>query len=64
MISVLDLTALLFVPGNRSDRFDKALASGAPGVVIDLEDAVAPAEKLTPAPASSPGCPDSRTARQ
>jgi (S)-citramalyl-CoA lyase len=45
MISVLDLTALLFVPGNRSDRFDKALASGAPGVVIDLEDAVAPAEK-------------------
>jgi citrate lyase subunit beta/citryl-CoA lyase len=31
----------LFVPGNRPDRFDKALASGADAVVLDLEDAVA-----------------------
>lgn len=33
--------SLLFVPGNRPDRFDKALASGAHLMVIDLEDAVA-----------------------
>ena len=31
----------LFVPGNRPDRFGKALASGADAVVLDLEDAVA-----------------------
>jgi citrate lyase subunit beta/citryl-CoA lyase len=35
----------LFVPGNRPERFDKALASGADAVVLDLEDAVAPASK-------------------
>lgn len=39
--------ALLFVPGHRSDRFDKALAAGASAVIIDLEDAVAPADKDT-----------------
>lgn len=32
----------LFVPGNRPERFAKALASGADVVVLDLEDAVAP----------------------
>src|SRR5690348_3232321 len=37
----------LFVPGNRPDRFDKALASGADAVILDLEDAVAVAEKQT-----------------
>jgi citrate lyase subunit beta / citryl-CoA lyase len=31
----------LFVPGNRPDRFGKALVSGADAVVLDLEDAVA-----------------------
>jgi citrate lyase subunit beta / citryl-CoA lyase len=31
---------LLFVPGNRPERFDKALHSGADAVVLDLEDAV------------------------
>jgi citrate lyase subunit beta/citryl-CoA lyase/(S)-citramalyl-CoA lyase len=36
---------LLFVPGNRPDRFEKALASGAQAVCIDLEDAVPAAEK-------------------
>lgn len=36
----------LFVPGNRPERFGKALASGADMVIIDLEDAVAPADKL------------------
>jgi citrate lyase subunit beta/citryl-CoA lyase len=35
----------LFVPGNRPERFAKALASGADAVVLDLEDAVAPAFK-------------------
>jgi citrate lyase subunit beta/citryl-CoA lyase len=35
----------LFVPGDRPERFDKALASGADAVVLDLEDAVAPADK-------------------
>ncbi|MDR6775661.1 aldolase/citrate lyase family protein [Azospirillum sp. BE72] len=35
----------LFVPGARPDRFDKALASGADAVCVDLEDAVAPAQK-------------------
>ena len=37
--------SLLFVPGNRPDRFEKALASGADMVAVDLEDAVAPPEK-------------------
>jgi citrate lyase subunit beta/citryl-CoA lyase len=36
----------LFVPGNRAERFAKALASGADAVVLDLEDAVAPAAKV------------------
>ncbi|MCA2223699.1 HpcH/HpaI aldolase/citrate lyase family protein [Nonomuraea aurantiaca] len=35
----------LYVPGDRPERFDKAAASGADVVIIDLEDAVAPARK-------------------
>jgi citrate lyase subunit beta / citryl-CoA lyase len=35
----------LFVPGDRPDRFTKAVASGADAVVLDLEDAVAPTAK-------------------
>jgi citrate lyase subunit beta/citryl-CoA lyase len=35
----------LFVPGNRPERFDKALAAGADAVILDLEDAVPAAEK-------------------
>jgi citrate lyase subunit beta/citryl-CoA lyase len=35
----------LFVPGDRPERFDKALASGAHGVILDLEDAVQPERK-------------------
>jgi len=35
----------LFVPGNRTERFAKALASRADAVVLDLEDAVAPPAK-------------------
>jgi len=35
----------LFVPGNRPDRFDKAVASAADAIIVDLEDAVPPADK-------------------
>lgn len=36
----------LYVPGHRPDRIDKALASGADAVVIDLEDAVPAGRKV------------------
>ncbi|OZC55508.1 CoA ester lyase [Rhodococcus sp. 06-621-2] len=36
---------LLFVPGTRPERFDKAVASGTDLVVLDLEDAVEPSSK-------------------
>jgi citrate lyase subunit beta/citryl-CoA lyase len=36
----MDPRTYLFVPGNRSERFAKALGSGADAVVFDLEDAV------------------------
>jgi citrate lyase subunit beta/citryl-CoA lyase len=42
----------LFVPGNRPERFDKALSSGADAVILDLEDAV-PAEQKTAARAAA-----------
>ncbi len=35
------LRSLLFVPGDRPERFDKAAASGADAVILDLEDSVA-----------------------
>lgn len=38
--------SFLFVPATRPERFAKALASGADAVIIDLEDAVAPGEKV------------------
>jgi citrate lyase subunit beta/citryl-CoA lyase len=37
--------SLLFVPANRPERYAKAQASGADAVIVDLEDAVAPADK-------------------
>ncbi|WP_372349833.1 CoA ester lyase [Streptomyces sp. KL116D] len=37
--------SLLFVPGDRPDRFTKAAASGADLIIIDLEDAVAEPDK-------------------
>ena len=37
--------SLLFVPGDRPERYAKALTSGAHEVILDLEDAVAPAAK-------------------
>lgn len=36
----------LFVPGNRPDRYAKAIAAGADAVIVDLEDAVPPEDKL------------------
>lgn len=39
------LRTALFVPGTRPDRVDKALATSADMVIIDLEDAVPPAQK-------------------
>jgi len=41
MSTTLDFLVPLFVPGNRPERFDKAAASGADAIIIDLEDAVA-----------------------
>ena len=38
-------TSWLFVPASRPERIAKALASGADAVIVDLEDAVAPADK-------------------
>jgi len=37
--------SLLFVPGSRPERFNKAAASGADTIIIDLEDAVLPDAK-------------------
>ena len=40
------LRSLLFVPAIRPDRFSKALDAGADAVCFDLEDSVAPTEKV------------------
>jgi citrate lyase subunit beta/citryl-CoA lyase len=37
--------SLLFVPGDRPDRMEKALRAGADALILDLEDAVPPAAK-------------------
>jgi citrate lyase subunit beta/citryl-CoA lyase len=39
------LRSLLFVPGDRPERMEKALGLGADALILDLEDAVAPAAK-------------------
>ncbi|WP_425253218.1 HpcH/HpaI aldolase/citrate lyase family protein [Janthinobacterium sp. NFX145] len=39
------LRCMLFVPGNRPERFAKGIASGVDAIIIDLEDAVPLAEK-------------------
>jgi len=39
------LRSLLFVPGDRPERMEKALGLGADALILDLEDAVAPANK-------------------
>jgi citrate lyase subunit beta/citryl-CoA lyase len=46
MPTPLELASLfLFVPADRPDRFAKARAAGADAIIVDLEDAVAPAAK-------------------
>lgn len=45
MVSFVTPVVPLFVPGSRPERFAKADSSGADAVVLDLEDAVAPADK-------------------
>ena len=39
------LRSLLFVPGDRGDRIEKALGTAADALILDLEDAVAPSAK-------------------
>ncbi len=41
----MKLRSLLFVPGDRPERMEKALGLGADALILDLEDAVAPAAK-------------------
>ena len=43
--NIAQARTFLFVPGNRPDRFVKALQTGADAVVFDLEDAVGLADK-------------------
>lgn len=45
MSGIATVRCLLFVPGNRPERFEKAVASAVDRVCIDLEDAVAVASK-------------------
>ncbi len=41
----MSLRSLLFVPGDRPERFAKAEASGADALILDLEDSVGPEKK-------------------
>ena len=41
----MKLRSLLFVPGDRPDRMEKALGAGADALILDLEDSVAHAAK-------------------
>jgi citrate lyase subunit beta/citryl-CoA lyase len=47
----------LFVPANRIDRVAKAHAAGPHAVIVDLEDAVAPADKAAAREAAAHGLP-------
>lgn len=40
------LRSLLFVPGDRPDRMEKALGSSADALILDLEDSVAPSARV------------------
>ena len=42
----MPLRSYLFVPATRIDRIAKAASSGAGAVIVDLEDAVAPQDKV------------------
>lgn len=41
----MSLRSLLFVPADRPERFDKAIATGADAIILDLEDSVMPDRK-------------------
>jgi citrate lyase subunit beta/citryl-CoA lyase len=41
----MKLRSLLFVPGDRPDRMEKALSTGADALILDLEDSVAAAAR-------------------
>ncbi len=41
----MKLRSILFVPGDRPDRFAKAATSGADAIILDLEDSVTPDNK-------------------
>src|SRR3546814_655514 len=43
--AVMRLRSLLFVPGDRPERMEKALGLGADALILDLEDSVAPTKK-------------------
>ena len=47
MPTPLKLRNLLFAPGDSARKTEKALASAADGVILDLEDSVAPGQKAT-----------------
>jgi citrate lyase subunit beta / citryl-CoA lyase len=44
-IQIETARSMLFVPGDRPERFAKAAGSGADGIIVDLEDSVAPRAK-------------------
>ena len=44
-VCLMRLRSLLFVPGDRPERFAKAAASGADAIILDLEDSVSLANK-------------------
>ena len=39
------MRSLLFVPADGGKKLDKAMASGADAVIVDLEDSIAPERK-------------------
>ena len=43
----MKMRSLLFVPGDRPDRMEKALSLGADALIIDLEDSVSLAAKAS-----------------
>jgi citrate lyase subunit beta/citryl-CoA lyase len=45
MLEIATARTMLFVPGDRPDRFERAASAGADVLILDLEDAVAPEHK-------------------
>nr|WP_047165494.1 CoA ester lyase [Sphingomonas sp. Y57] len=59
----MTIRSLLFVPGDRPERFAKAAASGADALILDLEDSVAPEQKPAARAAIADWLDGDRTAR-